>query len=181
VPKIGLLSDSHGRSEATNEAVRILLDAGAEILIHLGDIGAVEVIDALAVPQRNIEANGHPGDPPAGQVETRIVFGNVDSNIDGLSTYARHLGIQVDHPIGRLDIGGGYLVFMHGDRPTAMHQAVAQGVRYLCHGHTHLPRDEIRGSTRIINPGALSRSHRRTVAILDTDADELTFYQVDPR
>ncbi len=181
MPRIGLLSDSHGQSQATYQAVRVLLDARVEILIHLGDLGSVEVIDALAVPQRDIESTGQADQAPAGQMEARVVFGNVDSNIDGLSNYARQLGIQVDHPIGRLDIDGGNLVFMHGDQSGAMRQAVAQGVKYLCHGHTHLASDEVRRSTRVICPGALSRVHRRTVAVLDTDKDELTFYQVEPR
>lgn len=111
-------------------------------------------------------------------MEAHIVLGNVDWDADALSRYARHLGVHVHQPVGRLDTDRGQLVFLHGDRPEAIRMALSQGVRYVCHGHSHLARDEVAGPTRLINPGALSRTHRRTVALLDTDTDELTFYQV---
>jgi len=168
VPKVGLLSDSHGRADITRQAVRVLLDAGAQLLVHLGDIESMEVIDALVVPEA----------PTDRKVETHIVFGNVDWGADALSEYARSLGVYVHNPVGRLDTGRGELVFLHGDRAGAIRQALSRGVRYICHGHSHLARDEVTGPTRLINPGALSRTHRKTVALLDTDTDELTFYPV---
>jgi len=55
---IGLMGDSHGNLTATTEAVRILEERGAELLIHLGDIGdsvhyqnLQEILDLLAVHQ----------------------------------------------------------------------------------------------------------------------------------
>jgi len=45
---IGVLADSHGHAETTAKAVRMLLEHGAEMLLHLGDIGSDEVIDELA-------------------------------------------------------------------------------------------------------------------------------------
>ncbi|RLS46748.1 MAG: metallophosphoesterase, partial [Planctomycetota bacterium] len=53
-----------------------------------------------------------------------------------------------------------------------------EGVDYLLHGHTHVCRDERHGATRIINPGALHRASEFTVALLDTDSDELQFLVV---
>ena len=50
MPLIGLLSDSHGRAPTTQRGVDLLLDGGAELLLHLGDVGTVEVIDALCTP-----------------------------------------------------------------------------------------------------------------------------------
>jgi predicted phosphodiesterase len=44
---------------------------------------------------------------------------------------------------------------------------------YVCHGHTHKVRDERIGEVHVINPGALRRARRHTVAILDTDGDTL--------
>ena len=173
MPKIGLLSDSHGQAEATRQAVGILLDAGAEILLHMGDIGSVEAVDALAVTRRSCSVDG-----PTVRVEAHIVFGNVDWDVAVLSEYARHLGVHVDHPVGRLSCAGGQLVFLHGDRPARIRQAIAEGAKYVCHGHTHLASDQTYGPTRLICPGALSRTHRNTVALLDTDADELMFYEV---
>lgn len=159
--RIGLLSDSHGRAPTTRAAVGVLIDAGAEMLIHLGDVGNDLVLDALA-----------------GDVEAHVVFGNTDYDWQPLADYARQIGLIVDHPVGRLNIDGKILVFQHGDSRTAMTAALHEQATYLCHGHTHLQRDERVGMTRVINPGALQRASVYTVALLDTQADQVTFYPI---
>jgi putative phosphoesterase len=45
--KIGILSDSHTKAKRAKEAITMLIDEGAEFLIHAGDIGDVEVLKAL--------------------------------------------------------------------------------------------------------------------------------------
>ena len=72
VPIFGLLSDSHGCLNTTQRAVTVLLDAGAQVLLHLGDVGSLEVIDALVVQG----------------VETRLVFGNTDDEKEGMGRWA---------------------------------------------------------------------------------------------
>lgn len=171
LPRIGLLSDSHGRAEVTRLGVRALLDAGVDLLIHLGDVGSVQVIDELVVHQ--------PGTDQA--VPVRLVFGNSDWDVRPLGDYATSLGLCVDHPVGRLKLDDGELVYCHGHQRRVMDTALVEGVKYLCHGHTHQAADDRRGPTRIINPGALCRAHRYTVAVLDTASDELTFLIIQPR
>ncbi len=170
MPKIGLLSDSHGRAATTRRAVAVLLQQGAEVLVHLGDVGTVEVIDALCVDH-----------PKTGeQIEAHLVFGNTDWDIDSLAEYAHDLDVVVDHPVGRLLLDdGGKLVFCHGHEAAPMQQALADGVRYLCHGHTHAQADDRRGSTRVLNPGALFRASVYSVAVLDTATDRVVFHAVD--
>jgi putative phosphoesterase len=169
LPRIGLLSDSHGRFNTTRQGVAVLLAQGVDLLLHLGDVGTVEVIDALVV--------NRPGSDE--QIEAHLVFGNTDWDADSLDTYARGLGVTVDHPAGRLTVeGGGELVFCHGHEWPVMAEALAQEVRYLCHGHTHRPLDTRRGRTRIVNPGALFRAESYTVAVLDTAADRVEFYPI---
>jgi len=145
-----------------------LLDQGAELLIHLGDVGTVDVIDALAV---NVPGQDR-------QIEAHVVFGNTDWDADELADYARDLGVVVDHPVGRLALPDGELVFCHGHVPADMTRALDEHVRYLCHGHTHATLDTHQGETRIINPGALFRAADYTVALLDTDADRLRFLPI---
>ncbi len=169
VSRIGLLSDSHGRAATTQRAVRLLIDHGADRLIHLGDIGTLEVLDAM-VEKR--DAAGRP-DPPV-----HIVFGNCDWDAASLTGYAEHLGMAVGDPVGRLRLDGRVLVFQHGHQAAAMEQALAGGADYLCHGHTHEARDERIGATRLINPGALFRASRYSVAVLDTATDGLRFIPV---
>jgi uncharacterized protein len=157
--KLGLLSDSHGRAEITGRAIAALEKRGCEILFHLGDIGSHTVLD---------EFIGH---------HARIVFGNCDDAPD-LRRYAEVMQIQVDHPMGRLEISGKTIAFTHGHIPEMMRQALAEGVDYLLHGHTHEIHDERAGQTRIINPGALFRATRYTAAVLDPAADSLEIIEL---
>lgn len=179
--RIGLLSDSHGRAQTTRLAAQRLVEHGAQLLIHLGDIGSVEVIDAFA---GLIDPDGH-------IIPARLVFGNTDWDAPSLHRYAKSIDVIVDHPAGRLDLDltgtpnaspgnpqASQLIFTHGDDPGIMENALAQQVRYLCHGHTHRAADTREGATRIINPGALFRAHEYTVAILDVENDQLAFYPV---
>jgi hypothetical protein len=157
---IGILSDSHGKHERTLTAARQLMERGADVLIHLGDVETEQVLDALA---------GYPA---------RLVFGNCDHDVAGLTRYAEGLDLAVDHPMGELAVDGKRIAFTHGDRPRLMDDAVERGVDYLLHGHTHIPRDEREGGVRIINPGALFRTSRYTVALLDPGADALEFVEL---
>ncbi len=171
--RIGLLSDSHGRAKTTLRAVSVLAGAGVDRLIHLGDIGNIEVVDALLLP--------HPDPKRAARDEllpAHLVFGNVDWEAEELGLYARRVGVQVDHPMGRLEFDGASLYFTHGDNPHLMEQALARGATYLCHGHSHEVRDERIGPTRVVNPGALFRAVAYTVAVLDTATDRLEFFPV---
>jgi putative phosphoesterase len=166
VPRIGLLSDSHGRASTTEQAARLLVGEGADELIHLGDLGGIEVLDALL----------QPGD--RGMLPVRIVFGNVDFDVGPMRRYADSLGIEVAHPVGSLPLEEGELRFTHGHETEHVDAAIRDGARYLCRGHTHEARDERVGSTRIVNPGALFRAARYTAAIIDTDADVVSFFPV---
>ncbi len=172
--RIGLLSDSHGRAGTTRRAVDLLRGAGAEVLLHLGDVGTVEVVDALCVDALDSDD----------QLEAHLVFGNTDWDRDALAKYAADLDVVVDDPVGRLPLTApsgaedGVLLFCHGHVTTDLDQALAEAPRYLCHGHTHRQLDTHRGPTRVINPGALFRASAYTVAVLDTATDRLTFHEV---
>lgn len=148
-----------------------LLEHDAQVLIHLGDVGSVEVIDALVTPR--------PG--TVEPVESHLVFGNTDWDWLGLSRYANHVGVHVDHPVGRLQFGPDALIFLHGHVDEDMEQALAQHPRWICHGHSHRQVDVRRNGVRVINPGALFRAQTYTVAMLDTDSDEVIFYDVGTR
>jgi len=158
--KIGVLSDSHGRAAMTALAISALRSAGAELLLHLGDLGSNEVIEELA-----------------GQ-DARIVLGNCDDPPEPLIRTARSLDIAVDHPMGWVTAAGKRIAYTHGHLEDLMAQALEAGVDYLLHGHSHELRDERIGRTRVINPGALFRAARYTAAVLDPAADELTIIDV---
>ena len=158
--RIGILSDSHGRTDITARAVAALEADGAEMLIYLGDVETESVIDELV---------GH---------SVRLVFGNCDWDLKGLTLYARNMDVTIDHPMGQLEIDEKRIVFTHGHLDHCMNQALAENVDYLLHGHTHELRDERVGATRIINPGALHRAARYTAVILDPKTDDLTLIEI---
>jgi len=157
---LGILSDSHGRTSITRQAVAALREGGANLLLHLGDVETEEVIDELAV------------------MPARIVFGNCDWDAAALGRYARSLGIEVDHPAGRIEVDGRQVAFTHGHLQEWMESALQEQVDYLLHGHTHVVRDETVGSTRLINPGALFRARRYTAALLTPATGALRFVTI---
>ena len=68
---------------------------------------------------------------------------------------------------------------------TRLDRALRSGhYRYLIHGHTHTPRDETFAVSHhplhphFINPAALHRKPAPTVALLNTDTDELRFLPI---
>lgn len=148
--------------------MQTLLEHGTQVLLHLGDIGGIEVIDALVAVSPKSTA----------PVKAHVVFGNCDWDTELMARYATDLGVQVDHPVGRLNLGDDELVFMHGHDHQAMADALKQQVRWLCHGHSHETLDRRQGSTRVINPGALQRAPTYTVALLETETDHLMFFSV---
>ena len=81
--RVGILSDTHGDADIAHRAVRLLLAQGAGYLIHCGDVGETDVLDALA------------GVPSA------FVFGNTDFDRTDLANYAQSIGVTcafVEYP-----------------------------------------------------------------------------------
>jgi putative phosphoesterase len=158
--RVGLLSDSHGRAERTARAVDALLAAGADTLIHAGDIETDEVLDCLA---------GH---------NAHLVWGNCDWDRAGLDRYARDIGIAVHGDSGEVTVDGVRIAFTHGHLPASMRSAMSSGAAFLVHGHTHERRDDVVDGVRIINPGALHRARPFTVALLTPRTGDLKFIEV---
>jgi putative phosphoesterase len=159
---VGILSDSHGKADMTATAVRLLLSQGAKYLIHCGDIGSESVLDALA---------GHP---------SMFVFGNNDWDRRGLAEYAKTIGVACGNDEGKLSFNNKLVVVTHGDDSRIVSRVLsAQLVDYLFVGHTHVAMDSRERRVRVINPGALYRAARKTVALLDTQSDVLKFIPVD--
>ncbi len=158
---IGLISDSHGEWSRTREAVKLLEERGCETLIHLGDVETNEVLDELA---------GH---------NVTMVFGNCDF-VTRLLGHAIELGIDVQHPAGTITVDGKCIAFLHGDDSSQFHAFVNDpSINVIAYGHLHETRDEVLNNTRCINPGALHRASRYTVAVFDCESDTLEFLEVE--
>jgi hypothetical protein len=159
--RIGILSDTHDKADMAAAAIAMLRAAGAEFYLHCGDVGGERVLDQFA------------GLPIA------LVWGNNDWDRLGVTRYAERLGIACHDSLAELELGGKRFAVTHGDDEALFRSLIEkQSHDYLLFGHSHVPSDSRSGRMRLINPGALYRASRKTVAILDTVTDELRFMDV---
>jgi putative phosphoesterase len=120
--RIGLISDTHGLLRP--EALAFL--RGCEHIVHGGDIGDAQILEALAAiaPLTAVRGNNDRGPWAEAVPETALV------ELGGLRLYAIH-------DLAQLDI-----------------DPVAAGVRVVVSGHSHRPRAEERGGVLYLNPGS---------------------------
>jgi len=158
---LGILSDTHDRLDAMKAGLSALKSAGAEYYIHCGDVGGESILDQFA------------GLPAA------FVWGNNDFERRILARYAEQLGIRCLGVFGELELDGKLLAITHGDDPILNHRLLdSQKYDYFFQGHTHIPKDQRIGRTRLINPGALHRARPKTVAVLDLQTDDLRYIEI---
>jgi len=131
---VGVISDTHGLLR--EQAVTAL--NGADVIIHAGDIGTLEVLEALrkvapvVAVRGNMDGYGWAQDLP----ETEMVeFGEAY--------------IYVLHDLFHLDI-----------------DPQASGVQSVISGHTHQPAAETKNGVLYLNPGSAGyRRHNRPTTI----------------
>jgi uncharacterized protein len=159
---LGILSDTHDNVTAAAAGIATLRAAGAQFLIHCGDVGGEQILDLLA------------------GIPSVFVWGNNDFDRPSLKRYALGLGIQCGDDFASLEFAGKKIAVTHGDNLKLLRQA-AEGdshYDYIFIGHSHIPADQRLGRTRIINPGALHRAAKKTVAMLDLKTDIVKFLTV---
>ena len=162
--KIGIVSDSHGRGDRLQSAMEAFASRGVQAVVHCGDIGSTQCVEALS----SIDA------------ATYAVAGNVDAHVKQLGSAAATSGVTFAWEVVEVPLGDGqHLVATHGCDQEVLEELIrGEQFPYVCHGHTHRVRDERIGPVRVINPGAL-RSPKApkhpSAAILDTDGDPLEF------
>jgi putative phosphoesterase len=122
VPVVGLISDTHGLLRP--EALHAL--AGSDLIIHAGDVGRPEIVDALRA-----------------MAPVVAVRGNIDKGAwaDALpATAVAQAGsalIYVLHDLNELDL-----------------DPAAAGFAVVVSGHSHKPAHTEKSSVLFINPGA---------------------------
>ena len=120
--RIGIISDTHGLLRP--EAIKQL--AGADHIIHAGDIGAPEVIEGL----RRI-------------APITAIRGNID-----VGEWAK------DYPDSELVVlGGRSLYVLHNLKEIKLDPA-ASGFDVIISGHSHRPKIETKNGVLYVNPGS---------------------------
>src|SRR5260370_8312582 len=99
MPRIGVISDTHGLVRP--EALRAL--AGADLIVHAGDVGAPEVLDALRAlaPVVAVRGNNDRGRWARALAETEVVerAGRTLYVLHDLPDLALHPRPPVFHPL----------------------------------------------------------------------------------
>jgi uncharacterized protein len=158
--RIGILSDTHDRLARTITAVQMLTDAGVEVLFHCGDITGPSIVEACDLRP------------------TYFVFGNNDDDWPILRrTIAEIKGTCLEWG-DEVTLAGKRIAMTHGHLHKDVRRLLTAGPDYLLSGHSHIATDERVGPTRRINPGAIYRADRFTVAVLDLKTDELSYLEV---
>jgi uncharacterized protein len=119
---VGVISDTHGLLRP--EAVAAL--TGTDLIIHGGDVGTPDVIDAL----RNL-------------APTFVVRGNVDK-----AQWADALPMTADVEVGEL------LFHVLHDISELDLDPAAVGYAAVVYGHSHRPSIEMRAGVLFLNPGS---------------------------
>jgi putative phosphoesterase len=160
--RLGILSDTHDELARTCLAIQLLRDAGAEVLVHCGDLASPPIVAALAV------------------LPSWFTFGNHDADsVPALQKAATEFGVTCLGWGGTFEFAGKRIGLVHGHMTMDFRRVLAEKPDYVFFGHSHFAVDVVDGPVRRINPGALHRALEYTVAVLDLDSGELRLLPVE--
>ncbi len=158
--RIGILADTHDQVHRTRSAVAMLVEGGAETLIHCGDLTIADVISECSV------------------LPSYFVFGNCDYDRDSLRKAINWVGGTCLERGGLISLGGRRLAVTHGDSDQELRRLAALEPDYLFSGHTHVASDVQKGPTRWINPGALHRASVWSLALIEIASNLVILLQI---
>ncbi len=163
--KIAVFSDSHDQVAHVESALAAANAAGAEVLIHCGDLCAPFIVDLL-------------GRRFAGP--THIVFGNNDGDGRMLQVIAaRFPQITLWGIYAELTVGNRALAVIHYPEPA---RRIAQSGQFdlVCYGHNHLKAVESVGKGLLANPGELlGKDGTPTWGLYDTETGQFDLKEVE--
>jgi uncharacterized protein len=143
-PFIGVVSDTHGYYD---DALDELL-AGAELIVHAGDVGTLDVLARLSA-----------------LAKVAAVLGNTDAPFwDDRLPWEGEVGA----------LGLRILVCHIGKSLMGRHDPVAEGFDMVISGHSHKAAVEWREGTLFLNPGAAGKARfgmPRTLALVSLGSD----------
>lgn len=161
--KVGIISDTHDQVARTSRAVARLMQAGAEALIHCGDLTGADIVYEC------------------GALPCSYVLGNNDDEVNALKRAIAATGGTFLGRGGFVEIGGARFGVTHGDLFDEARRLIEAEPDYFLSGHTHAVSDRTVGKVRCINPGALHRASEWTVAVLDLETKALEILELDRR
>jgi len=153
--KVAILSDSHDHLIPLRAAIERAKAAGAEAVIHCGDLVAPFVLAEL----RKFEGPVH------------VVFGNNDGEVHLLTKLAAQTNVEIHGAIAELELGGRNLLATHEQR---IAEAFAATGRYdaVFYGHVHQTGEAKVGNTLLLSAGEIMGfKEPPSFAIYDTETN----------
>ncbi len=159
--RVGLFSNTDGRTDGLASAIEVLCRREASLFIHCGDVEGCHVLDTLV---------GY---------DAGFVWGDRDYDRADLLHHAHSLQIRCFGLLGDLTLDGKRIAVLHGDDKQLLRTLVQEQQHdYLFCGEGLDVRDRRIGKTRLVFPGALHGGRRRTAALLDIPTGNLEFLAV---
>ena len=159
--RLGVISDTHGHLQRTMDAVRVLESLEVDRLIHCGDIGSPAIAYLLE-------------DWP-----TDYVDGNVDHDTEELAEAIAASGGTFHGRFADLELAGVRIAVLHSDDARRFRDTIASARwQLVCYGHTHAADLREEQGVWVLNPGALYRTARPSVAIVELPALEIHHVEV---
>lgn len=161
--RIGLISDSHNDKGRLRCVLDQLRAEAISTLLHAGDVtntGTLRLLEGF---------------------DAWVARGNMDHDPGLIPEAYRLFGSGRMRKVHKLSMNGAAIALVHDEMSDTWRDLVAsEAYDYVISGHTHRPRDERFGETRVINPGALGNTRWRapTFAILDLETDDLTLFEL---
>jgi putative phosphoesterase len=169
---VGVVSDTHDSAQYVDAAVAAFAEAGADVVIHCGDI----VAPFSATPFDPATVDG-----PGADWDFHAVRGNNDGEwalADAVDAFGTHHG-----EFAALTFGGAEFAVYHGTSEGIVDALLASGdYDYVCRGHTHERVHEERDGTVHLNPGGVpipGRAEVPAAAIIDTAIGAVSFIDLE--
>ena len=165
--RVGILSDTHNDELMTRQAIEVFRERNVNLVVHAGDIGSSAIVGMF------------------GGMKASFVLGNCDTDHDGLRETCVNAGLDPAARSASFELENKRFFVCHGDDCSRYRDAVTSGsYDYLIVGHTHEFSACHKGSTLVINPGAVTRDKHsdvlQTVAILDVDTGHVERIVLSP-
>lgn len=151
--KIGVMSDTHDRLEAVDQAIEFFNREKVEHVLHAGDL-----VSPFVAPRfSKLKAKLH------------YVWGNNEGDREYTTVRFAEIGVKPLGNFAALELGGRKIALLHGTNDDIVKALVKSGsFDVVVRGHNH--RAQIHeGKTLLVNPGETCGylTGRSTVALLD--------------
>jgi putative phosphoesterase len=163
---IGIISDTHDKLPAVENAINLLNDEKVGLVLHAGDYVAPFVIPKFKALKAKLIG----------------VFGNNDGDHELLKKrFSETENCEIRGRFAEINADGFKIALLHGDETELLNALInCECFDAVVHGHAHLTGVQRKGKTMIINPGEACGylTGKSTIALLDTNKREAKIIEI---